>query len=115
METIQITLENGDRACAVVPPRTEKYGEILKALPIPQPKALLIVIGGAKNLDESTKATLLPLFSNGIAGTAAEIGAVIQNAHTNHPSSLPPLAASQVTHLPSITHLYQQKTFVRLK
>ncbi len=82
METIQITLDNGDLAYAVVPPRTEKYVEILKALPIPQPKALLIVIGGAKNLDESTKATLLPLFSNGIAATAAEIGALIIDGGT---------------------------------
>jgi hypothetical protein len=82
METIQITLDNGDLAYAVVPPRTEKYGEILQALPIPQPKALLIVIGGAKNLDESTKATLLPLFSNGIAATAAEIGALIIDGGT---------------------------------
>ena len=82
METIQITLENGNRANAVVAIRTEKYGEILKALSIPQPNSLFIVIGGANNLDESTKATLLPLFSNGIAATAAEIGAVILDGGT---------------------------------
>ena len=53
-----------------------------QALTIPQPKALLIVIGGANNLDESTKATLFPLFSNGIAATAAEIGALIIDGGT---------------------------------
>ena len=82
METTQITLENGNLANVVVATRSEKYGEILKALSIPEPKSLLIVIGGANNLDESTKATLLPLFSNGIAATAAEIGAVIIDGGT---------------------------------
>src|SRR5260221_10769137 len=82
METKQIILDNGDIAYAVIPPKTENYSEILQALTIPQPKALLIVIGGAKNLDDSTKATLYPLFSNGIAATAAEIGALIIDGGT---------------------------------
>ncbi len=82
METKQIILDNGDIAYAVIPPKTENYGEILQALTIPQPKALIIVIGGAKNLDDNSKATLYPLFSNGIAATAAEIGALIIDGGT---------------------------------
>jgi hypothetical protein len=75
METKQIIFTNGDVAQAVLPAKSENCGEILQALSIPQPKALLIVIGGANNLDDSSKAFLSPLFSNGIAATATEIGA----------------------------------------
>jgi hypothetical protein len=82
METKQITLDNGNIAYAVIPTKTENFSEILQALTIPQPNALLIVIGGANNLDDGIKATLFPLFSNGIAATAAEIGALIIDGGT---------------------------------
>ena len=82
METKQIIFANGDIAKAVIPTKIENCGEIWQALTIPQPKALLIVIGGANNLDDSTKATLSPLFSNGIAATATEIGALIIDGGT---------------------------------
>jgi hypothetical protein len=82
METKQIIFANGVIAKAVIPAKIENCSEILQALTIPQPKALLIVIGGANNLDESTKATLYPLFSDGIAATATEIGALILDGGT---------------------------------
>ncbi len=82
METKQIIFAHGVIAKAVIPTKIENCGEIWQALTIPQPKALLIVIGGADNLDDSTKATLYPLFSNGIAAAATEIGALIIDGGT---------------------------------
>jgi hypothetical protein len=72
MDRKQITFSNGNVAWAVIPPKNVGYPEILQALTIQQAKALIIVIGGAKNLDDSRKDTLYPMFSNGIASTAAD-------------------------------------------
>jgi len=82
MDRKQITFSNGNVAWAVIPPKNVGYPEILQALTIQEAKALIIVIGGAKNLDNSRKDTLYPLFSNGIASTASEIGALIIDGGT---------------------------------
>jgi SLOG in TRPM, prokaryote/SMODS and SLOG-associating 2TM effector domain 1/Protein of unknown function (DUF4231) len=82
METKQIIFTNGNIAQAVLATKNENCGEILQALTISQPTALLIVIGGANNLDDSTKTTLQPLFRNGIAATATEIDALILDGGT---------------------------------
>jgi SLOG in TRPM, prokaryote/SMODS and SLOG-associating 2TM effector domain 1/Protein of unknown function (DUF4231) len=82
MERKQIIFPNGNVAWVVIPPKNAGYPEILQALTIQQAKALVLVIGGAKNLDDSRKATLYPLFSNGIASTAAELGAFIIDGGT---------------------------------
>lgn len=82
MDRVQIAFPNENSAWAVICPNNDAYGDILQALGIPPTKNLLIVIGGAKNLDDSNKATLYPLFSNGIAALAAEIGALIIDGGT---------------------------------
>ena len=82
MERKQIIFPNGNVAWVVIPPKNAGYPEILQALTIQQAKALVLVIGGAKNLDDSRKDTLYPLFSNGIASTAAELGAFIIDGGT---------------------------------
>ncbi len=82
MENKPITFPNGNTALAVIPPKNVDYPEIIRALTIQQPKAVFVVIGGAKNLDDTLKATLSSLFSNGIATTATAIGALIVDGGT---------------------------------
>jgi hypothetical protein len=78
----QITFSNGNTAWAVIPARNESCTAILQALDIQQPKALLIVVGGAKNMDGGMKDGLYLLFSKGIAATAAEMDAMIIDGGT---------------------------------
>jgi hypothetical protein len=78
----QITFSNGNTAWAVIPGRNENYTEILQALDIQQPRALLIVVGGAKNMDGAIQDRLQLLFSEGIAATAAEVDAMIIDGGT---------------------------------
>ncbi len=82
MDRQQITFSNGNTAWAVIPGRNESYTEILQALDIQQPGALLIVVGGAKNMDGAMKDRLHLLFSKGIAATAAEVDAMIIDGGT---------------------------------
>jgi hypothetical protein len=78
----QITFSNGNTAWAVIPGRNESCTEILQALDIQQPEALLIVVGGAKNMDGGMKDRLHLLFSKGIAAMAAEMDAMIIDGGT---------------------------------
>jgi SLOG in TRPM, prokaryote len=54
----------------------------LKALDLAPPNALVIVLGGAKGLDDSLKTRLAELFSDAIAPAAAELGALIIDGGT---------------------------------
>ena len=82
MESKQITFPNGNTALAVILPKNVDYPEIIRALAIQRPKAVFVVIGGAKNLDDTLKATLSSLFSNGIAATATALDALIIDGGT---------------------------------
>lgn len=82
MERKQVTFSNGNAAWVVVPPRDASCREIRQALAVPQPEALLLVVGGAKNMDDGVKDSLLPLFSEGIAALAAEKGALVIDGGT---------------------------------
>lgn len=82
MENKLISFPNGNSALAVIPPKNVDYLEIIRALNIQQPKAVFVVIGGAKNLDDTLKATLAPLFNNGIAATATALRALIVDGGT---------------------------------
>src|SRR5947207_7418457 len=57
-----ITFENGNRAVVVMAPRDASVKEILDALEIASPRALILLFGGAAGLDESRKAHLATLF-----------------------------------------------------
>ncbi len=82
MENKQIAFSNGNTALAVIPSKNVDYPEIIRALNIQQPKAVFVVIGGAKNLDDTLKSSLSSLFNNGIAATATALDALIIDGGT---------------------------------
>jgi len=77
-----ITFENGNRAVVITAPRDADAQTIVKALDFAPPHALIMVLGGAKGLDDSRKARLTELFSDAIAPEAAELGALIIDGGT---------------------------------
>ena len=77
-----ITFENGNRAVVVIAPRDASANEILDALEIAPPRAVILLFGGAAGLDESRKAHLATLFADGVTPVAAELGALIIDGGT---------------------------------
>jgi hypothetical protein len=108
----QINFDNNREARAVFPPAGAKAAEIVEALGIPppnaepgkpqpgkpktrkaktgkagpekaeSPKAVILIIGGADNLDEKVSSRLLQLFGRGIARAAVDMNAVIIDGGT---------------------------------
>ena len=78
----EITFINGNHAQAVTVPIGKPVDEILKVLGIQYPKVLIMLIGGAGNLDERLKPRLLQLFSRGIARAAGDGDALIIDGGT---------------------------------
>ena len=77
-----ITFENGNRAVVVMAPRDASVKEILDALEIASPSAVILLFGGAAGLDQSRKAHLATLFGDGVTPVAAELGALIIDGGT---------------------------------
>ncbi len=82
MDKQEITFPNGHKAQLVAPPLGTPAAEILKSLDIPAPKALILLIGGASDLDKALVPRLLQLFSRHIARIAAAAGALIVDGGT---------------------------------
>ena len=78
----EISFENGNHAVVVIVPCDTDPQAILKMLDLAQPNALVIVLGGAKGLDDSQRTRLAELFSDAIAPAAAELGALIVDGGT---------------------------------
>src|SRR5256885_14116781 len=78
----QIIFPNGNRARLVVAPADAKAADILRELGLERPPALIMISGGADQLDESLKSHLEQLFSRGIARAAAECRALIIDGGT---------------------------------
>ena len=79
----EVAFPNGNRAHFLFPSPGSSPSEILKALRLEHPKALLLLIGGAERMDEGLQARLLQLCSRGIARAAAEAEAVIIDGGTD--------------------------------
>jgi hypothetical protein len=77
-----ITFNNGNHAVVVTAGCNADTQMILKSLEIARPHALIMVFGGAKGLDDSTKARLAELFRNVIAPAVAEAGALVIDGGT---------------------------------
>src|SRR5437762_9689962 len=77
-----ITFENGNRAVVVMAPRDASVKEILDALEIASPSAVILLFGGAAGLDQSRKAHLATLFADGVDPVAAEWSALIIDGGT---------------------------------
>jgi hypothetical protein len=78
----EVLFPNGNRAQLVAPPAGTPAASILKALDIGQPKAVIILVGGAAGLDESLKPRLVQLFSRGIARAVADRNSLIIDGGT---------------------------------
>jgi SLOG in TRPM, prokaryote len=77
-----ITFENGNRAVVVTAPPDASAKEILDALEIPSPRAVILLFGGAAGLSDLRKAHLTTLFADGVAPAAAELSALIIDGGT---------------------------------
>lgn len=77
-----ITFDNGNHAVVVIAGRDTDAQTILKSLGIAQPRALIMVFGGAKGLEDSRKAGLAELFTSAVAPVAAEAGALVIDGGT---------------------------------
>ncbi len=78
----EIIFPNGNKAQIIAPTLGTKAEEILRSLNINQPKAVLLLAGGAGTFEEILHSRLIQLFSRGIARAAANIGAVIVDGGT---------------------------------
>ena len=63
----EISFPNGNRALAVIPPIGTHATDLVRALGIPQPKALIMIAGGTARMDERDHPNLKRLFTDGIA------------------------------------------------
>lgn len=77
-----IVFENNSSATAVFPPASATGQEIVAALGITDPKAVLLIIGGADSIDEKVSSRLIQLFGRGIARAAIQSSAVIIDGGT---------------------------------
>ncbi len=77
-----ILFPNGNRALLLAPPVGTNAADILHALGLGQPKALILVVGGADDLDAAVQPRLVQLCSRGIARAAANIGALLMDGGT---------------------------------
>jgi hypothetical protein len=80
--TKTILFSNGNRALLLALPAGTNAADILHTLSLGQPKALILVVGGAGDLDAAVQPRLVQLCSRGIARAAANIGALIMDGGT---------------------------------
>ena len=83
LHTRTILFPNGNRALLLAPPAGTSAADILHVLGTGQPKALLLVVGGAAELDEAVQPRLVQLCSRGIARAADSLGALIMDGGTH--------------------------------
>ncbi len=79
----EVSFPNGNRAHFLFSSPGTSPSEILEALHLESPEAVLLLIGGAEKIDEGLKGRLLQLCSRGIARAAAEAEAVIIDGGTD--------------------------------
>lgn len=82
MKNIALALAGARPAVAVLPTPTDPAETILDALALPPYQAVLVVLGGAGNLDKALWPRLVPLFGRGLARAAHEAHAVIVDGGT---------------------------------
>jgi hypothetical protein len=77
-----ILFPNNKRATAVFPASDASTADILSALDLKAHKTVILLIGGADNIDEKLMRRLIQLFGRGIARAAANANAVIIDGGT---------------------------------
>ena len=78
----QIQFPNGNRALAVIPSPVTRAIDVVHALGITQPKAVILIAGGAAKMSELSQPALIQLFTYGIAHVAASLDAAIIDGGT---------------------------------
>ncbi len=78
----KISFSNGNEALLVVPSANTLTSEIVHALSIPRPQAVILIVGGAAEMREDVFGHLVPLFTLSIAALAASLGALIIDGGT---------------------------------
>ncbi len=82
-KAIEIRFDNGNRAQLVSTTKDAEAAEIVAALELEPPKALIMVSGGAGGLSEGLQPSLLQLFSRGVARAAIAASAIIIDGGTH--------------------------------
>jgi hypothetical protein len=77
-----IAFPNGNRARMVFTMHGTTPESIVRALAIPIPEPLIVIVGGAAGLDRGLERQLKPLFREGIACAASDTGALILDGGT---------------------------------
>lgn len=78
----KITFPNTRTAVLVLPAKDDSPGDIVQALSLPSYKAVLLLIGGADNIDPALQPKLSGLFNMGISRAATEAGALLLDGGT---------------------------------
>lgn len=98
-----IRFTNGNRAQAVLSPIDARVMDLVHALDIPQPGALVLIAGGASQMDNHIREELSPLFTDGIAHVAASLEALIIDGGTQAGvMALIGLGVAQQQHKPAL-------------
>src|SRR5947209_6648354 len=82
MNKQEIHFPNGNLAQAILPPAGTCATDLLRALDIQQPDAVIIIAGGASDLDEQAHPDLIRLFTRGIVQVAVSNRALIIDGGT---------------------------------
>lgn len=82
VEKRHLVFPNGNRATALFPSTENEISEIVDALENPDYTAVLVIIGGADNTDQSLVPVLTTLFEHGVAKAAAKTKAIIIDGGT---------------------------------
>lgn len=77
-----LLFSNGNKALALFPLSENKISTIIPALGLDNYKAVIVISGGAGNMDQKLIVALSPLFEEGIAKAAAKVNAVIIDGGT---------------------------------
>jgi len=80
--TKKIVFENNREAIAVLPAANSSAEEVAAALAIAQPQTLLLIIGGADDLEAKVRDRLIQLFGRGVARAAVEMNSLIIDGGT---------------------------------
>ena len=82
MKIQEISFPNGNQALAVIPPPGSSTTNLVHSLGIPQPESLIMIVGGAAQMNERDQVNLIRLFSDGIAHFAATHHALVIDGGT---------------------------------
>lgn len=82
LNTREIHFPNGNRAQAILPPAGTGASDLLHTLGIQQPNAVIIIAGGASEMDEQVHPDLVRLCTHAIAQVSASAAALIIDGGT---------------------------------